>query len=104
MRFFDLHFRRGVLVEALVLAVNQHIQGAFGSGRANAVGVNAELGAGHFVYAGDLRMGGEQYGIELRYQFFTLGESESQNNVGSRIDALIRNQADAVVHADIDDA
>jgi hypothetical protein len=38
-------------------------------------------------------MGCQHDGIELRHQFFTLGESQSQNYVGGRVDALVRNQA-----------
>jgi hypothetical protein len=44
-------------------------------------------------YPGYLGMGCEHDGIELRHQFFTLGESQSQNYVGGRVDALVRNQA-----------
>src|SRR5580700_11956074 len=58
-----------------------------------AIGVNAELRTGNVGYPGYLGMGCQHDGIELRHQFFTLGESQSQNYVSGRVDALVRNQA-----------
>jgi hypothetical protein len=55
---------------ALILTVNQHIHRAFGPRGTDAVGVDAKPGAGKIVYAGELRMGGQHDGVELRHQLF----------------------------------
>src|SRR5580698_6993941 len=91
-------------LNALVLAVNQHIQGTMRARSAHAIGVNTQLGTGNIVYAGHLRKRRQHDGVELRHQLFPLGKSQAQNDVRSGVDSLVRNQPYASVCADVDDA